>query len=144
MDSGRSVHLARLALQQQQQQQPPARSLQGFSSGSMGSEEGHGMAAPSSMSPRRAYGEMRIWVGTWNMGAEDPFLEMGAIKGPEQVRPAWRELLLGWWEESAGAHVALPAEAHRPASAGWAPSKSRDCPLMSAHRARDTRRSFRN
>ena len=26
--------------------------------------------------PRKAYGEMKIWVGSWNMGAADPFAEL--------------------------------------------------------------------
>ena len=26
--------------------------------------------------PRKAYGEMKVWVGTWNMGAADPFVDL--------------------------------------------------------------------
>lgn len=34
-----------------------------------------GEAQPSD-GPRKAFGEMKIWTGTWNMGAADPFAEL--------------------------------------------------------------------
>ena len=41
---------------------------------------------PARQSPRLAYGEMRIWVGTWNLGAEDPFAGLVAGNKSAEVR----------------------------------------------------------
>ena len=40
--------------------------------------------------PRKSYGEMRIWVGAWNMGAMDPFgdLDFDNEDNAAQVRRA--------------------------------------------------------
>ena len=44
-----------------------------------GDDEGDDGAAPDGGGgdgPRKAFGEMKIWVGTWNMGAADPFVSL--------------------------------------------------------------------
>lgn len=35
--------------------------------------------------PRKQYGEMRLWVGSWNMGAKDPFLEMNISRETDAI-----------------------------------------------------------
>ena len=34
---------------------------------------------------KRSYGEMKIWVGTWNMGAVDPFMDETVSSNPEEM-----------------------------------------------------------
>ena len=35
--------------------------------------------------PRKQFGDMRIWVGSWNMGAKDPFLDINVQREQEAV-----------------------------------------------------------
>jgi hypothetical protein len=42
-------------------------------------------AEPDMGAPRKSYGEMKIWVGSWNMGAKDPFLDCAINKEKEFV-----------------------------------------------------------
>ena len=38
--------------------------------------DGSGLDDDGAGGPRKAFGDMKIWVGTWNMGASDPFAEL--------------------------------------------------------------------
>jgi hypothetical protein len=60
-------------------------SLRGLDYGAPKSPGAAAIEAQYGPGPKKSFGEVRIWTGTWNMGARDPFLEMESLVGANAV-----------------------------------------------------------